>query len=294
MFSVGRVVLSTLLLCAAIGMAVARADEQDSSAADKAAIQQAAAAYLAAIRQGDAEKIAACWTAAGDFIDPAGQVHNGRRLAQKAVKASQTTGTDLEPQVESIRFVTPDVAIEDGTLDHAEADFIRYTAVWVRRDERWLLDSVRETACEARTHYDHLRPLAWLVGDWKTAEDSPVRVAGSCQWSQERNFLLREIKLTTEDGDTMTVTQRFGWDPLAEQIRVWSFDSAGGHSDGVLAREGNQWIVLTKAVTPDGKPAESRNVYTRIDQDTFSVESHSTVDDELLPNRKLRLVRSGK
>ena len=133
-----------------------------------------------------------------------------------------------------------------------------------------------------------------MVGQWQTEEGSPVRVNGSCHWSLERNFLLRDIRLSTEAGETMTITQRIGWDPLSEQIRVWSFDSAGGHSDGVWRREGNRWTVSTRGVTAEGNVAISRNTYIRVNRDTIRVESHSVVDDEDVPDQKLRLVRKLK
>jgi uncharacterized protein (TIGR02246 family) len=293
MFVSGRVVLGALLLGVWLGN-VTLAQDQDSFADDKAAIAKAAAKYLAAIRAGDAEQIAACWTADGDFTDPSGWSQKGRTLARKAVKASREPAVETVPQVESIRLVTSDVALEDGTIEQSGSNFIRYTAVWVRRDDRWLLDGVREAEFEPQSHYDHLRPLAWMVGQWQTGDESPVRLSGSCQWSKERNFLLREIQLSNDAGQTMTVTQRIGWDPLTEQIRVWSFDNAGGHSQGIWVQNGRQWIVSTRGVTPEGSLAESRNTYTRISSDAFSVESHSTVDDEEVPDQKLRLVRKPK
>jgi uncharacterized protein (TIGR02246 family) len=289
----GRVLVGTVLLIACLA-GVTVGQEPDAFSDDKAAIRKAATAYMAAVREGDADKIAACWTEDGDFTDASGVSQNGRRLAQRAVRISREQDSDLATQVESIRFVTRDVAIEDGSLEHPDSSFVRYTAVWVRQDGKWLLDAVRAAAGEAQSPYDHLRPLAWMVGEWQTEADSTVKASATCQWSRERNFLLREIRLSSETGDTMTVTQRIGWDPLAAKIRVWTFDSSGGHSEGTFVREASGWVVSTLGVTPDGKRTESTNVYTRGDANSCSVESHSLIDGEELPDRKLRLIRKQK
>ena len=51
----------------------------------------------------------------------------------------------------------------------------------------------------------------------------------------------------------MTVTQRIGWDPLTKQIKSWVFDSEGGYGDALWARNGNQWIIKSNGVLPDGR-----------------------------------------
>ena len=53
----------------------------------------------------------------------------------------------------------------------------------------------------------------------------------------------------------MTVTQRIGWDPLTKQIKSWVFDSEGGYGDGLWTRKGNQWVIKSTGVLPDGRIA---------------------------------------
>ena len=300
--SLGRWIVAVLFagwLC--FSAADAGAAAPDAQAAETKAIRQASANYIAAIRQGDAEKIAACWTPEGDFIDSTGRAANGRELSQAAARAHQDESAALAPTVDSIRFITADVAIEDGTIELKGADVkgaetTHFTAVWVRRDGKWLLDSVREAAGVKQTHQDKLRALEWLVGDWRSEGDSSAQVEASCNWNAEKNYLLREIRIRPESGPVHAVSQRMGWDPRTKQIRIWTFDAAGGFGEGVWNQEGNAWVVATKAVTADGKSAKSVNTYTRVNEDAFLWESISAVDGEQLPNHKLRMVRktSGK
>ena len=59
----------------------------------------------------------------------------------------------LTVKIDSIRFVTPDVAIEDGTASvvrpgEAPSEST-YTVVFVKKDGRWLIDSDHETVLPA-------------------------------------------------------------------------------------------------------------------------------------------------
>jgi len=62
----------------------------------------------------------------------------------------------------------------------------------------------------------------------------------------------------------MTVTQRIGWDPLSKQIKSWVFDSEGGYGDGLWTRNGDQWMIKSSGVLPDGRIATATNILTRV------------------------------
>ena len=77
----------------------------------------------------------------------------------------------LEVNVESIQFISPNVAVEHGTTrllaPNAEPEEIEYTAVEVKRDGKWLLDRVTDKAKEiVPSHYEQLKVLEWMVGQW--------------------------------------------------------------------------------------------------------------------------------
>src|SRR5262245_16868168 len=85
---------------------------------ETAAVRQAAEAYIAALRRGDKAQRIASWTANGEFIDRAGRITKGRDLArQTSLPSPKHDGGDLLISIDSIRFITPDVAFEVGTTE---------------------------------------------------------------------------------------------------------------------------------------------------------------------------------
>jgi hypothetical protein len=158
----------------------------------------------------------------------------------------------------------------------------------VKRDGQWLLDSVRETvlpeAPNAPSHYEHLKELEWMIGEWIDQDDNAT-VHTVCEWTANRNFLTRSFTVSVKDRVEMAGTQVIGWDPAAQRIREWVFDSHGGFAQGVWSRKGNQWIVKASGVLQDGKKASGVRIITYVDDDTCTVQSISReVDGELLPD----------
>src|SRR5262249_32028508 len=159
-----------------------------------------------------------------------GHHYEGRDLIERrlAETFAASPGIKLALEIESIRFLSPDVAKEEGrsrvTPTHGAPDSRRYTALFVKRDGRWLISSVREEPDPLVRPHDRLKDLEWMIGDWvDEGSESVVRVA--CRWSDDENFLIRIFTVRRHGKPVLTVTQRIGWDPLAHQVRSWEFDS---------------------------------------------------------------------
>ncbi len=56
-------------------------------------------------------------------------------------------------------------------------------------------------------------------------------------------------------------SQIIGWDPYAQTIRSWLFDSDGGFGVGRWTPAGNRWTVKTLSVLPDGRRGSATNIY---------------------------------
>ena len=86
---------------------------------------------------------------------------------------------ELAVTIDSIDFVSPNVAIEKGTAVVTYSKFppeeTTYSAVHVKRDGKWYLDRVteEEVAAPPPSHYEELKELEWLVGSWVDADDKP-------------------------------------------------------------------------------------------------------------------------
>ena len=83
----------------------------------------------------------------------------------------------------------------------------------------------------------------------------------------------------------MEGAQFVGWDPVAGQIRSWTFDSEGGIGEGLWTQDGNRWLVKASFVLADGSRASALNVYTQVDDDTIRWQStNREIAGELQPN----------
>jgi uncharacterized protein (TIGR02246 family) len=288
-----------VLMAALLGLALlvgARmwADDPKGNAAAEAAIQKQAEAFVEAFHKGDARAVAACWVADGDFIDQAGQHAKGREAIEKAFAGlfAENKGLKLHIEGLSLRFVTPDVALEDGTTEVFPADGGpptkgRYSNVHVKKDGQWLLSAVRMASVAPASNFEHLSGLDWAVGNWAgEAEDGGVeRLAVA--WGDNQNFLTATFSNTVKNVPVGSATQRIGWDPEAKRIRSWVFDATGGFGEGSWTQDGKKWVVKTTAVLQDGKRAAATFVLTPVDADTITLQARDrSVDGKSIPDGK--------
>ena len=93
----------------------------------------------------------------------------GRRALEEAYAKffTQKPGPRIEMTSDSLRFLSRDSAIEEGTarVQKGKAErpvTSRYSTLYVREDGHWLIAVLRELPVEGVT----LRDLDWLVGAW--------------------------------------------------------------------------------------------------------------------------------
>jgi uncharacterized protein (TIGR02246 family) len=298
---------ATLLLAAAVlaagpgGSGVAQ-PPKGGNAADEAALLKNAEAFVAAFDKGDAKALAAHWTAQGDYTDQAGHKVTGREAIEKAFTNffADNKGMKLRIDITGLRFVTPDVAVEDGTTsvinpDGTPPSKARYTIVHVKKDGKWLLDSVREAPYTPPSNYEHLKGLEWAIGEWAddVKEGEVARI--SFDWTDNQNFIVSHFTTTIKNVSIGGGTQWIGWDPLNKSIRSWVFESNGGFGEATWAKDGAKWTLKVSAVLPDGKKATSTNILTRVDADTMTWEvKDRTLDGKPLPDIKAVRMKRAK
>ena len=277
---------SLLVLCR---LPAAGAMDED---AEKAAIQERIASYAAAFNARDAAKLAEHWLPNAVYTNPISGIQvEGREAIAKEFETvlEEREGARLAVDVESIRFISPNVAVETGKAKVVSADGqvdeSRYTAIHVKHDGQWYLDRVAEEEMpDVLTHYPQLKDLEWMVGTWVDA-DQQSRVTTTCQWTRNKNYLVRWFDVTVRDRVELAGVQIIGWDPSAEQIRSWVFDSDGGFAEGRWTKKGDRWFVTIAGTLPDGQKASSVNIITRVDENRFKWESvQRTVGGALQPN----------
>lgn len=285
-----RVVLTVAMM--AWGLTSAIGAEADRQAADKAAIRKAVESYVAAFNQGDAKALAAKWAPEAVYTNPlSGEQVVGREAIEQQFAAifAEAKGAKLQAATNSIGFVSPNVAVEQGTAKVIRPDQApeesEYTAVYVKREGQWLLDRVTEEDMPVvASHYEQLKDLEWMIGRW-VDEDDQATVVTECNWTRNNNFLTRSFTVQIRDRIDMAGMQVIGWDPAAKQIRSWVFDSDGAFGQGTWKKKDNRWYIQQSGVLPDGRKSSSVNIITFVDDSTCTLQSvNRTVDGELLPN----------
>ena len=283
-----------MLTLAMVGwtMAALSSAEPDPRADDRMAIRQAVESYVAAFNEADAKGLAAMWSPEAVYTNPlsGGQVVGREAIEQQfAGIFADSKGAKLEATTNSIDFISPGVAVESGSAKIKEADQVveesEYTAVYVKRDGKWLLDRVtEEEVIEVPSHYEQLKDLEWMVGHWVDQDDSAT-VVTDCNWSRNENFLIRTFAVQIGDNIDMSGMQIIGWDPAAKQIRSWVFDSDGGFGMGTWKKKDNRWYVQKRGVLPDGRRSSAVNIFTQMNDSTMTLQSiNRMLDGDLLPN----------
>jgi uncharacterized protein (TIGR02246 family) len=257
------------------------------NAEDEKAIRKSQDGYVAAFNAGDAKALAAFWTTDGEFTDVEGKTFKGREAIAKEFASffAESKGMKLEIHTDSLRFITPDVALESGTAriireSDGDSHVTSYHVVHSKRDGQWLLASVRESIHVASSNYERLRSLEWLVGNW-VAKNGEKSLEISCEWTAKRNFILRKYALKSAGGTDKSGLQIIGWDPAAGAIRCWTFDSDGGFGSGQWNKDGKRWAIKEDGVTRDGAQSTATNILTPVDHDNFHWQSVSRTLDQV-------------
>lgn len=287
----GGITLVALLL--AVGYCNADDTAPADVSADEAAIRANCDKYVEAYNRRDSQGMAGMWSADAVYMDPSsGEQIVGRENIAKYFDDVFAGMEDarLAVTIDSIDFVSPNVAIEKGEAVVSYADFpaeeTTYSAVHVKRDGKWYLDRVseEEVAAPPPSHYEELKELEWLVGSWVDADEgSSIQTA--IEWTKNRNFLRRSFAVVIGDQIDMSGVQIIGWDPAEKKIRSWIFDSEGGFGEATWTHKGDQWFIQNSGTLADGRKASSLNILTYVDGDSFRWESvNREIDGELLPN----------
>ncbi len=136
---------------------------------DEKAVRATGEAYVKAFNARASKALAAFWSPDAVYLNRL----TGEQVTGRAAIAGQFDALfaaakppKLKVQVDSIRFVSPNVAVEHGIANflspEAEPEEVDYSAVYVRRDGRWLLDRVSDDPKPVQSQYKHLRELEWM------------------------------------------------------------------------------------------------------------------------------------
>jgi uncharacterized protein (TIGR02246 family) len=252
------------------------------------------AEYIAAFNRGDAKALAGFWAEDGEYVDQDGHEYKGRAAIEKMLERNfaEHKGAKLDIHLESAKQISPDVELESGVTDVASADgglgnAARFTAVLVKKDGQWFLQSVRDAEARPPSTDEHLEDLAWLIGEWTGETEKGQSTTASYEWSEGQNFIVSSFAMNADGNPVVEGTQWIGWDAVEKKIRSWSFYSQGATSEAVWTRDGARWLLRTTTHVPDGKTVAGTIVMTKVDDDHLTWQmTKATVDGESQPDQK--------
>ena len=287
------------------------------SGPDVAGISGMMRSYLQAFNRHDPAALAAHWSTAGESVDlDSGETTAGREAVREVFTAlfEQDAGATIDIDITSIRSLRDDVAVVDGAsrimFTDAPPSSSRFSAVLVRQNGDWVLDTVRESNSPVQQASAEsplkiparpLDALAWLAGSWEDVGEG-VTASTQCYWSPNKSFLIRSHIVTSDampeqrplPGDSRIpgllaagstgsreITEIIGWDEDRGEIRSWLFTSEGRFAEGSWSQEGNAWTVRMH-----GGPASAGDciaTLTRMGPDEISFRCSTDQFVDILP-----------
>ena len=236
--------------------------------------EQAGKEYIAALEHGDPKAIAEFWTADGTYTDENGQTFQARELVEKSFAGKKHARPPMKLSAATLRFVTNDVAIEEGIYETSPIEMPRsnrFIAVWVRQNGKWKLDTLRESRL-VPIAADHgpkdLAELEPLVGQW-SGSAGKLSMYVSAKWNPTKTFLHRELSISSDGKQVFGGLQEIGWDPGSQSIKSWAFNADGGHGESMWDLEGNSWVAVASGVLPDSQSWLNTQLYKFTDKDTL-------------------------
>src|SRR5262245_3343708 len=170
--AIGLVAVLALGQFVAVGKKLAAADEPPRGEAPTGKGKRAQD-FIAAFNRGDARAVAAFWMPDAEYTDQVGRQTRGREAIQKLYEKvfAARKGAKLNVIVTSTKLVAPDVAREEGINEVTPADggpgtAAHFSAVLVKKDGEWYIESVHESVVHPPSNAEHFEDLEWLLGDW--------------------------------------------------------------------------------------------------------------------------------
>ena len=282
-----------------LSLASARSQDADPNKASLEALAANAQAYVNAHNEGNAEAIAKLFIHEGEIILSSGEIVSGRAEIQQfytdLFSGEKRPRAALEAG--SVRFVTPKLAIEDGTLHvtrpTGEVISHHYTSTQMQQDDgSWLTASIRDEIEDVAPASEKLLPLEWLIGDW-IIEKNGLRTFLTFKWSDDGPFIDGKAVTEMAGEENTSSTYRIGWNNNRKNYISWAFDTFGGHMISQWTKNNSGWLLRTSGVTADGEvnhstqtiePDQSLQHYTWSTRD-------QTIGGNSLPYGSVRVVK---
>lgn len=262
--------------------------------------------YVATFNRHDANALGTYWTDDAIYTNLITDITiEGKAALINEFKTwfEEKKGEKLEVKLIDVKVIEPGRVEEKGAFrltlkDNPTPIENIFKAVLVEQNGKLLFDEVYQIEIdEVPSHYTKLKELEWLVGEWVDA-DPDLTIDTIVTWDKDKNFIKQQFNMKIFDQQIVEGQHIIGWDPASQKIRSWIFDNNGGLGEGKWTKQNdNVWYVNTLYILPDGRKGSSINIYTKVDNDTYTWASEGRdIAGEILPNLPpVKVVRkSGK
>jgi len=267
---------------------------------DRVAIRAASQSFVKTFESRDAKALAEHWTADGEYQNNAGMTVRGRESLEKGFAGffAKTPEVKAEVHPESLRFLSRDSAIEEGTVTVRRgptepATKARYSTFFVREDGRWRLAQLIESAGDEASIED----LEWLVGEWKSTSGQGAEIRTTYSWAPSKKFIHAQFTVKEKEL-ALSGFQVIGVDPARDGIHSWTFEADSGIGEADWSPDGDHWVLGATGTLADGGALTETNILRRVNDDTFTWQSiDRRLDDAELPDLapvKVTRVKPGK
>ncbi len=296
LFTMKPLVLSCLLAMFTLGSAHA----QKGSQADLEHLTKISQAFVDAFNEKKAEDIAKLFVPDGEVVLASGEIVLGQSdlVEHYSVAFSNDDTTQAALEVSSLRFITPTVATEDGTVhltyESGEISSHHYTAVQLKQDDgSWLYASVRDQEGDHALANEKLLALQGIIGDW-VIQTPEVDTWISFDWSNDGPYI--DAKLLTQAAAIQSTgaTFRIGWNEKSESFNSWAFDDQGGFTHSRWTPSGpDEWILKTNGVTASGEThSATQTIALDPSGQSFTWSKRDQIiGGELQPSKSVRAVK---
>lgn len=284
--------VSSVIVAISSGFGAGPGERAADPSPEMAAVQASDRAYEAAYAKGDVAALLSFYTDDAEYTSDAGRTFSGRAALEACLKQAfvNNKGAKLAISTDSVKSIAPEVLAQKGatvltTADGESAESL-FTAIYVKKDGKWKISQVVETPAPDIAPAERLAELAWLVGSWEEADkDAGLTIRSNYQWARGGSYLSRNISVKRGSESVLEGWQIIGWDPVAGNIRSWTFDGEGGYSEGTWTREGRRWLVRDLGYSADGNRTSSEQTITQLSDKSYSWQSgNRTLNGEPLPS----------
>ena len=292
-----------LAVSAAVGPQVAWAQGDQTKADSQPGEQQILALaeqFVSAFNAHQIDTLVELYAENAEVMHRDGTRLSGREQIRESFEeffASSPEAT-LGVRMESLRLLTPELALEEGTAtifeNGSDASYVsRYVMIHAHRNGEWKIAASKTTEEADLSSESELDQLDWMLGEWMDEGES-TSIKWSCKRTDDGKYLVRSYDVVLDDGRAMSGVQRIGWDPVRERIRSWAFDSEGGFVEATWSRVGDVWINKASGYLADGTIVSSTNHVIPIREDRYLLRSiERLAGDESVDDVEAVVVRRG-